>query len=138
SLGTVPGFSTGPGEVRVYTTTGHREVLSYAPPQGVAWVAFSPDNRYIASSGYDAQGVIREFPSGKLVAVLALDGPARLAFSADGATLVTVTENNTIKVWKTATGTEVLRIDGNTHWYSVAWSRDGKYVATAGGDIGQN
>jgi WD40 repeat protein/beta-lactamase regulating signal transducer with metallopeptidase domain len=137
-LATGNGFFNRPGEVRVYTIPEHKEVLSYPTPQGVAWVAFSPDGRYIASSGYDSQGVIREFPSGKLVAVLALDGPARLAFSADGRTLVTVTESNTIKVWETATGAEVRRIDGTTHWYCIALSRDGKYLATGGGDIGQN
>jgi WD40 repeat protein/beta-lactamase regulating signal transducer with metallopeptidase domain len=134
-LATGTGFFNRPGEVRVYTIPGHREVLRYVTPQGVAWVAFSPDNRTIASSGYDSQAVIREFPSGKLVAVLALDGPARLAFSADGRSLITVTEANTLKVWDAATGAELMRIQGTTHWYCIALSRDGKLLATGGGDI---
>jgi WD40 repeat protein/beta-lactamase regulating signal transducer with metallopeptidase domain len=137
-LATGTGFFNRPGEVRVFTVPDHKEILSYPTPQGVAWVAFSPDGRYIASSGYDSQGVIREFPSGKLVAVLALDGPARLAFSGDGKTLITVTEANTLKVWNTATGTEVLRHQGNTHWYCIGMSRDGKLLATGGGDINSN
>ncbi len=128
-----------PGEVRVWTIPDHKEVLIYGSAKGVSWVAFSPDGRYLASADYDGQAVIREFPSGKPVAVLPLDGPARLSFSPDGKRLVTVTEAKTIKVWDALTGAEILRRDNPiVRCYCVAWSPDGKFVAIGGGDLGQN
>ena len=97
------GYVNRPGEVRVWTIPDHKEVLVYATAQGVATVAFSRDGKYLASCGYEGQAVVREFPSGKVVCVLPLDGAARLSFAPDGETLVTVTESRTIKVWNTAT-----------------------------------
>jgi WD40 repeat protein/beta-lactamase regulating signal transducer with metallopeptidase domain len=126
-----------PGEVRVWTIPDHKEVLIYATAQGVATVAFSPDGKHLASTGYDSQAVIREFPSGKVVAVLPLDEEARLAYSPDGKLLVTATAARTIKVWNALTGAEMVRLESESvRWYCIAYSPDGKYVATGGGDLG--
>ncbi len=133
------GFFNRPGEVRVWTMADHKEVLVYATAQGVATVAFSPDGRLLASSGYDGQAVIREFPSGKVVAVLPLDAPTRLCFSPDGRYLVTATESGLIKVWDPTTGREIRRIENTAfRCYCLAWSPDGKLLAIGGGDINNN
>jgi WD40 repeat protein/beta-lactamase regulating signal transducer with metallopeptidase domain len=132
------GYNNRPGEVRVWTVPDHKEVLVYATAAGVASVAFSPDGKYIASSGYDSLAVIREFPSGKVVAVLPLDGTGRLAFSPDGNMLVTATESKTIKLWNAKTGAEIARLDGELlRWYCVGFSTDGKLVAAGGGEFNQ-
>jgi WD40 repeat protein/beta-lactamase regulating signal transducer with metallopeptidase domain len=132
------GFVGRPGAVRIWTVAEHKEVLAYATAQGVASVAFSPDGRYIASSGYDGQAVIRDFPSGKVVTVLALDGIARLCYSPDGESLITVTEAKTIKIWNAKTGAETARIENPTiRCYCLAYSPDGKFFAVGGGDLQQ-
>ena len=133
------GFVGRPGSVRVWTVAEHKEVLVYATAQGVASVAFSPDGHYLASAGYDGQAVLREFPSGKVVAVLPLDGAARLCFSPDGEKLLTATESKTIKLWNAKTGKEMARIDSpQVRCYCLAYSPDGQFLAVGGGDIGQN
>ena len=132
------GYVNRPGEVRVWTVKDHKQVLVYATAQGVATVAFSRDGKYLASCGYDGLAVVREFPSGKVVCVLPLDDAARLAFAPDGQTLVTATEARTIKVWKTATGAEIKRLENDAfRCYCIAYSPDGKWLAVGGGDLGQ-
>lgn len=132
------GFVSRPGSVRIWTVADHKEVLVYATAQGVASVAFSPDSHFVASSGYDGQAVIRDFPSGKVVAVLPLDGIARLCYSPDGEKLLTVTEAKTIKIWNAKTGAETARLDNPAvRCYCLAYSPDGKFFAVGGGDLQQ-
>jgi WD40 repeat protein/beta-lactamase regulating signal transducer with metallopeptidase domain len=127
------GYADRPGEVRVWTVADHKEVLAYATARGVASVAFSQDGKYIGSAGYDGQAVIREFPSGKVVQVLPLDGAARLAFSPDNKTAATATEAKTVKLWELATGKEIARLDGELYrWQCLAFSLDGALLAVGG------
>ena len=58
-----------------------------------------------------------------------------VAWSPDGKQLATASDDETVKVWDTSTGREVLTIAGHKKGaWSVAWSPDGERLAVAGGD----
>ncbi len=54
-----------------------------------------------------------------------------MAFSPDGKTLASASEDNTIKLWDMATGKEQTTLKGHGNWVqSVAFSPDGKTLAS--------
>jgi WD40 repeat protein len=56
-----------------------------------------------------------------------------VAFSPDGKTLASGSDDNTIKLWDVATGKEQATLKGHTAWVaSVAFSPDGKTLASGG------
>ena len=58
-----------------------------------------------------------------------------VAFSPDGTRLATASEDQTIKLWDSATGEEVLTLRGHAGVVSsVAFSPDGRQLASAGTD----
>jgi WD40 repeat protein len=58
-----------------------------------------------------------------------------VAFSPDGKTLASGSEDQTVKLWNICTGQCVQTLQGHTHWVqSVAFSRDGKTLASGSWD----
>jgi WD40 repeat protein len=63
------------------------------------------------------------------------DGVQSVAFSADGALLVTASKDKTVRLWDAGTGKEVRQFTGHADAVlAVAYSRDGKYVVSVGRD----
>jgi WD40 repeat protein len=58
-----------------------------------------------------------------------------IAFSPDSKTLISSSDDNTLKLWDVTTGQELRTFSGHTKWgHDVAFSPDGKTVVSANSD----
>jgi len=98
--------------------------------QNVYAAAFSPDGRYLATSGGDTR--IWEVSSAKLLRILP-EG-MRAAFSPDGRTILTGFRDRA-RLWDRATGALLVsRLQHAAGIRSVSFSHDGATLLTAGAD----
>ena len=102
-------------------------------------VAFSPDGRYIATGDTDGDLGLWEASSGEHIYYESLGGEVRgVAFSPDGTQIAADGSNGGVRVilLDTSTATEIMRRysdDETHHIHSVAFSPDGRYVASGEG-----
>ncbi len=112
-----------------FSLTGHTNA--------VAGVAFSPDSRRLASTGFDGTPRVWAVESGeKLLTLTGHTGPVfGVAFSPDGSRLATASEDGTLKVWEATSGELLLNLVSSEKGVGgVAFSPDGTYLAVAGND----
>lgn len=96
---------------------------------------WSPDGRYVVSGSDDTRLIVWDTESGQPVKTLTeycyyISGAA---WGADSRQIVTCSIQKTLNVWDREQGGEVTIYQPAeprcSHFYSVAWSRDGKYIA---------
>jgi WD40 repeat protein len=148
-----------PGEVRIWDAESGKETLSLqGHTSSVGCLSWSPDGKRLASasSGNNFQPDIMikvwDTESGKEVLTLGGHwGPVMcLSWSPDGKRLASGAgtfppwdpagfpkkpNDDTIKVWDTKSGQEVLTLKGHTHFVQgVSWRPDGQRLASASWD----
>jgi WD40 repeat protein len=128
---------------RLWDLKSRRELAVYRGPRvGLHGLAFSPDSRWLAQ-GTEAgpgKGAIRLWDlAGKrgMTPFRAYPGhTSSVAFSPDGKMLVAGCQDNsgTLKLWDVATKRDLGTLRGQQGVTAVAFSPDGKTLASSGGD----
>jgi WD40 repeat protein len=128
--------------VEVWETATRNRLLAI-PCEGpnLFGVAMSPDGCYIAAGGDDPQAPVRvwDVRGAEPVAIAGFaghrDAVHSVAFSRDGARLLTSSDDRTARLWDVASGMEIRSFIGHSWWvWSAAFSRDGKFIVTASHD----
>jgi WD40 repeat protein/transcriptional regulator with XRE-family HTH domain len=128
----------------VYDVTTGKLVLKYSGHgEGIrnSGIAFSPDGKWIASSGNDSTIKVWDAETGAdIFTVTGHTGPTfGVLFSSDGGSLITSSVDSTVKVWVLPKPGEAipepLTLYGNTGAvYRVTLSPDGKRIVSVGRD----
>ena len=127
-------------EVKLWDTRSAELVRTFTPveflPGGGSNLAFSPDGSRLATAVGD-RVLVWDPADGRRLQTL--DAPAEimsLAWSPDGRRLAGGVWRGGAVLWDAATGREVRRL-GNTEkqWFTVAFSPDGRVLATSGGEV---
>jgi WD40 repeat protein len=128
-------------------TTGENTATLKTARWGIPAAAFSPDGKTLATAISVVESIkgrnvvtensvkLWEVATGKEQASLEAASVSSLAFSPDGKTLATGSEDNTIRLWDVAKGKELATLKGHTDKVlSLAFSADGKMLASGSAD----
>ncbi|MEO1995803.1 MAG: protein kinase, partial [Planctomycetaceae bacterium] len=135
------GSHPGKGVVRVWNVNDGGEVLdrpTLNAPTGVFRMAMNPKG-ILATANMDASITVWDVEQGKTVGKLTGHGSyaVGLAFSPDGKRLLSSSEDMTVKLWDLTLSRELLTFRDHLPGeavYGVAWSGDGRTIASVGRD----
>lgn len=98
------------------------------------WFRFSLDGRFLAAFGMAGEIEVWDTASRRLLQTLKghKDRVLHAIFSADGQTLISGSDDKTIRFWDTATGKERRKIETDRGTIKLALSPDGKVLASLG------
>lgn len=123
--------------VRIWNVGAWREERAIDVGDGVRPVVLSPDGRTLAVGCASGEIQMRSLADGALIAMLGGHTKAvfSLAFSSDGARLLSGGSDRTVRLWDVAAAHEVRRVELPEHWVRpVAFISGGRQFAAAGQD----
>ncbi|MFL5589781.1 MAG: NB-ARC domain-containing protein [Ktedonobacteraceae bacterium] len=126
------------GEVRVWREAGQTLHLVWqAHTDTVSALAFSPDERRLASGSWDGTITLWELERGVPLWTVWQTTCVSLAFAPDGRTLASSGNDATVRLWDPQSGTNLETLPHPAPVFAVAWSPDGRLLASGSfdGDI---
>jgi hypothetical protein len=123
--------------IHEWDTTTCVERRRWTGPPGVVWtIAFSPDGSLLGATGGFADREIRllDRSTGKAAHTLSghKGGVLQVAFSPSGSTLASASNDETLRIWDVASGSEVARFRvPKAVFLSISFSTDGRVLASA-------
>jgi len=141
-------LATGAGDrtVKLWDLETGKRLITFSDAEAtIHTVTFSPDGRYLAAGSADKRIYIWDVPasakqftqSSTSTGVLAQSKFAHngavllLAYTPDGASLVSSGEDATVKIWDAATMAEARTLEPQSDWLiALAFSPEGDYLAT--------
>lgn len=130
-------------ELRLWDAGSREQSAAFKSPGGfVKSMAYSPDGQWLAAGQYQKitlWNVAEQSAAANLAPARTLTGHrgyvTAVAFSADGRRLVSVSDDETIRVWEAESGVLVQTLTGHSlPIYGLAMSPNGSQFATAAGD----
>src|SRR5262249_45366292 len=117
---------------------GHKDLVG--PGRQISSVVFSPDGKVLATGASDGLVRLWEVATGKpILTPRGHEGLCRrVAFAPDGNTVVTGGADGTVRLWEATTGKEVRTLRDKGQITSLAFSPDGKILASASTDMSTN
>jgi WD40 repeat protein len=117
-------------------TTGTQVACLEGHTERLTCLAFSQDGSTLASGSWDGSVSVWDVVTGRLISRIQMSGSLNrvdsVIFSLDGARIITGTWDGITRVWGVADGQLVRRYEKhNRAVTSVAWSADGRYLATS-------
>jgi WD40 repeat protein len=123
--------------LRLWDLTHNKEIPPERPPQQAPAgknPAFSPNGRLVAAySPTERAVVLFEASTAERIGpvIRNLDQVRHIAFAPDGRSLAVSTGEKTLRVWQIDTGAELYRFDAGEATGPIAFSPDGKTLASA-------
>jgi WD40 repeat protein/DNA-binding SARP family transcriptional activator len=132
-------------ELLTLSEAGHGDGGFGAGFRGIMAVAFSPDGKWLATAGADGTAIMWDATTGQSLLTLSNYGLTNqliaipsLAFSPDGARLITTSDNDanndnaTSKMWDLTTGRELFTVTLPHRAWEAAFSPDGRRLVIGG------
>jgi WD40 repeat protein len=97
-------------------------------------IAFSPDGLLLGSGSFDKTIKLWRVETGVLIRTLigSEEAVVHIDFSPDGQLIASGGDDKQIRLWRVADGTIAKTLSGSDHVYSLAFSRDGKWLVSGG------